>query len=167
MLQAVSLVTFLTFKIDFKKNRKRVTFLILSQRTSILIITRWKRNKRFDESRFSPYPLSWESAGMVERIKNLFSFNFIDAEERNASLDKNIKNWILAIFRTCIIHKLTASCLRLSFHLTFNFLVLQSNHQLFLFLFLSVKQKFKVDAPMQIFPLWGPKISPQNLHVFL
>ena len=73
----------------------------------------------------------------------LFSFNFIDAEERNANLDKNIKNWILAIFRTCIIHKLTASCLRLSFHLTFKFLVLQTNHQFFLFLFLSVKQNSK------------------------
>ena len=88
-------------------------------------------SKRFDESRFSHYPLSWESAGMVERIKNLFSFNFIDAEERNTSLHKKIKNWILVVFRTCIIYKLTASCLRLSFHLTFKFLVLQTNHQFF------------------------------------
>ena len=28
-------------------------------------------SKGSDESRFSHYPLSWESAGMVERIKNL------------------------------------------------------------------------------------------------
>ena len=111
--------------------------------TSILIITRWKRNKGFDESRFSHYPLSWESAGMVERIKNLFSFNFIDAEERNASLHKKIKNWILVVFRTCIIHKLTASCLRLSFHLTFKFLVLQTNHQFFLFFVLKCKTKIQ------------------------
>ena len=71
MLEAVSLSTFLTFEIDFNKNTKTVTFLIPNQRTSILIITRWKRNKGFDESRVSHYPLSWESSGMVERIKNL------------------------------------------------------------------------------------------------
>ena len=171
MLQAVSLVTFLTFKIDFKKNRKTVTFLILSQRTSILIITRWKRNKGFDESRFSYYPLSWESSGMVERIKNLlfgskqlkkrevinilkvietlpkehvdkvcfsffylfkFPFIFIDAEEINANVDEK-KIGMLVILRTRIIHKLTASCLQLSFHLTFKFLVLRTNRQFFLF----------------------------------
>ena len=40
MLQAVSLSTFLTFEIDFNKNTKTVTFLIPTQRTSILIITR-------------------------------------------------------------------------------------------------------------------------------
>ena len=73
----------------------------------------------------------------------LFSFNFIDTEERNASLDKNIKNWILVIFRTFIIHKLTASCLRLSFHLTFKFLVLQTNHQFFLFFVLKCKTKIQ------------------------
>ena len=73
----------------------------------------------------------------------LFLFNFIDAEERNANLDKNIKNWILVIFRTCIIHKLTASCLRLSFHLTFKFLVLQTNHQFFLFFVLKCKTKIQ------------------------
>ena len=70
----------------------------------------------------------------------LFPLNFIDAEEKNANLHKNIKNWILVIFRTCIIHKLTASCLRLSFHLTFKFLVLQTNHQFFPF-FLKCKKK--------------------------
>ena len=96
----------------------------------------------------------------------LFPFNFIDAKERDANLNKIIKSWILVIFRTCIIHKLSASCLRLSFHLTFKFLVLQTKHQFFLFLFLSVKQKFKVDAPMQIFPLWSPKILPPNLVCF-
>ena len=74
---------------------------------------------------------------------NLFPFNFIDAEERNANLGKNIKNWILVIFRTCIIHKLTASCLRLSFHLTFKFLVLQTNHQFFPFFF---KCKTKIQS---------------------
>ena len=47
---------------------------------------------------------------------NLFPFNFIDAEERNANHDEN---WILVIFRTCIMHKLTASCLRLSFSFDF------------------------------------------------
>ena len=73
----------------------------------------------------------------------LFPFNFIDAEERNANLDKNIKNWILVIFRTCIIYKLTASCLRLSFHLTFKFLVLQTNHQFFLFFVLKCKTKIQ------------------------
>ena len=73
----------------------------------------------------------------------LFPFNFIDSEERNANLDKNIKNWILVIFRTCIIHKLTASCLRLSFHLTFKFLVLQTNHQFFLFFVLKCKTKIQ------------------------
>ena len=74
---------------------------------------------------------------------HLFPFNFIDAEERNASLDKNIKNWILVIFRTCIIYKLTASCLRLSFHLTFKFLVLKTNHQFFLFFVLKCKTKIQ------------------------
>ena len=74
---------------------------------------------------------------------NLFPFNFIDAEERNANLDKNIKNWILVIFGTCIIHKLTASCLRLSFHLTFKFLVLLTNHQFFLFFVLKCKTKIQ------------------------
>ena len=44
--------------------------------------------------------------------------------------------WKLIIFRTCIIHKLTASCLQLSFHLTFKFLVLQTDRQFFLFLLL-------------------------------
>ena len=73
----------------------------------------------------------------------LFPCNFIDAEERNASLDKNIKNGILVVFRTCIIYKLTASCLRLSFHLTFKFLVLQTNHQYFLFFVLKCKTKIK------------------------
>ena len=73
----------------------------------------------------------------------LFPFNFIDAEERNANLDKNIKIWILVIFGTCIIQKLTASCLRLSFHLTFKFLVLQTNHQFFLFFVLKCKTKIQ------------------------
>ena len=171
MLQAVSLVAFLTFKIDFNKNTETVTFLIPSQWTSILIITRWKRNKGFDESRFSHYPLSWESSGMVERIKNLlfgskqlkkrevinilkvietlpkehvdkvcfsffylfkFPFIFIDAEEINANVDEK-KIGMLVILRTRIIHKLTASCLQLSFHLTFKFLVLRTNRQFFLF----------------------------------
>ena len=45
------------------------------------------------------------------------------------------KNGILVIFRTRIIHKLTASCLQLSFHLTFKFLVLRTNQQFFLFFF--------------------------------
>ena len=36
----------------------------------------------------------------------------------------------------------------------------------FFFYILNVKQKFKVDAPMQIFPLWSPKILPLNLIVF-
>ena len=72
MLQAVSLSTFLTFEIDFNKNTKTMTVVLIpNQRTSILIITRWKRNKGFDESRFSHNPLSCESVGMVERIKNL------------------------------------------------------------------------------------------------
>ena len=75
----------------------------------------------------------------------LFPFNFIDAEERNASLDKNIKNWILVIFRTCIIHKLAASCLRLSFQLTFKFLVLQTNNQFFFFFFLKCKTKIQSE----------------------
>ena len=73
----------------------------------------------------------------------LFPFNFIDAKERDANLNKNIKNWILVIFRTCIIHKLTASCLRLSFHLTFKFLVLLTNHQFFLFFVLKCKTKIQ------------------------
>ena len=65
------------------------------------------------------------------------------------------KNGMLVIFRTRIIHKLTASCLQLSFHLTFKFLVLRTNRQFFLFFFcyiLNVKQQLKVDVPMQIFP---------------
>ena len=63
----------------------------------------------------------------------LFPFNFIDAEERNATFNKRInKNGILIIFRSHIIHKLTVFCLRLSFHLTFKFLVLQIDRQLFL-----------------------------------
>ena len=73
----------------------------------------------------------------------LFPCNFIDAEERNASLDKNIKNWILVIFRTCIIHKLTTSCLRLSFHLTFKFLVLQTKHQIFPFFVVKCEAKIQ------------------------
>ena len=73
----------------------------------------------------------------------LFPFNFIHAEERNTNLDKNIKNWILVIFGTCIIQKLTASCLRLSFHLTFKFLVLQTNHQYFLFFVLKCRTKIQ------------------------
>ena len=64
-------------------------------------------------------------------------------KNKKAKLDKNIKNWILIIFRTCIIHKLTASCLRLSFHLTFKFLVLQTNHQFFLFFVLKCKTKIQ------------------------
>ena len=41
MLQAVSLSTFLTFEIDFNKNTKTVTVVLIpNQRTSILIITR-------------------------------------------------------------------------------------------------------------------------------
>ena len=64
----------------------------------------------------------------------LFPFNFIDAEERNATFNKKInKNGILIIFRSRIIHKLTVFCLRLSFHLTLKFLVLQINRQFFLF----------------------------------
>ena len=52
------------------------------------------------------------------------------------------KNGILVIFRTRIIHKLTASCLQLSFHLTFKFLVLRTNRQFFPFFgyILNVKQ---------------------------
>ena len=58
----------------------------------------------------------------------LFPFNFIDAEERNATFNKRInKNGILIIF--IFIHKLTVFCLRLSFHLTFKFLVLQIDRQ--------------------------------------
>ena len=81
----------------------------------------------------------------------LFSFNFIDAEERNANLDKNIKNWILVIFRNCIIYKLTASCLRLSFHLTFKFLVLKTNHQFFLFCVLKCKTKIRSGRSHPVF----------------
>ena len=48
------------------------------------------------------------------------------------------------------------SCLQLSFHLTFKFLVLRTNRQFSPFFFfcyiLNVKQQIKVDAPMQIFP---------------
>ena len=73
----------------------------------------------------------------------LFPFNFIDSEEENANLDKNIKNWILVIFRSCIIHKLTASSLRLRFHLTFKFLVLLTNHQFFLFFVAKCKTKIQ------------------------
>ena len=62
----------------------------------------------------------------------LFFYFFIDAEERKAHVDEK-KNGILVIFRTRIIHKLTASCLQLSFHLTFKFLVLRTNRQFFLF----------------------------------
>ena len=80
------------------------------------------------------------------------------------------KNWKVVNSRTRIIHKLTASCLQLSFHLTFKFLVLQTDRQFFLFFFfcyiLNVKQQFKVDTPMQIIPFWSPKILPLNL-VFL
>ena len=50
---------------------------------------------------------------------------------------------ILACFGTCIIHKLTASCLRLSFHLTFKFLVLQTNNQFFPFFFFKCKTKIQ------------------------
>ena len=97
-----------------------------------------------------------------------FPFIFIDAEEINANVDEK-KNGILVILRTRIIHKLTAFCLQLSFHLTFKFLVLRTNRQFFLFFcyVLNVKQQFKVDAPMQIFPFWSPKILPLNLDVFL
>ena len=64
MLQAVSLVTFLTIKIDCNKNTKMVTYLILSQRTSILIITRWKRtrdlmNRVFPTTLFPAKALVW------------------------------------------------------------------------------------------------------------
>ena len=53
------------------------------------------------------------------------------------------KNGILVIFRTRIIHKLTASCLQLSFHLTFKFLVLRTNRQFFLFFFFLLYIKCK------------------------
>ena len=72
------------------------------------------------------------------------------------STKKKKENEILVIFRTRIIHRLTASCLRLNFHLTFKFLVLQTIHQFFLFFcccVLNVNQQFKVDSPMQIFQL--------------
>ena len=52
-----------------------------------------------------------------------FLFIFIDAEEINANVDEK-KIGILVILRTHIIPKLTDSCLQLSFHLTFKFLVL-------------------------------------------
>ena len=57
------------------------------------------------------------------------------------------KNGILVIFRTRIIHKLTASCLQLSFHLTFKFLVLRTNRQFFLFFFLlCIKCKTTIQS---------------------
>ena len=136
MLQAVSLVAFLTFKIDFNKNTETVTFLIPSQWTSILIITRWKRNKGFDESRFSYYPLSWESSGMVERIKNLL-FGIKQLKKREVI-------HILSVIETLPKEHVDKVCY-----------------------VLNVKQQFKVDAPMQIFPFWSPKILPLNLDVFL
>ena len=74
----------------------------------------------------------------------LVPFNFIDDEERNANVDK--KNWKLVIFRTRIIHKLTASCLQLSFHLTFKFLFLQTDRQFFLFLLLYLKCKTTIQS---------------------
>ena len=74
----------------------------------------------------------------------LVPFHFIDAEERNANVDK--KNWKLVIFRTRIIHKLTASCLQLSFRLTFKFLFLQTDRQFFLFLLLYLKCKTTIQS---------------------
>ena len=85
----------------------------------------------------------------------LVPFNFIDADERNANVDKKLKlSQFVVIFRTRIIRKPTVSCLPLSFHLTFKLLVLQTDHQFFLFFcyILNVKQQFKVDTPMQIIP---------------
>ena len=74
-----------------------------------------------------------------------FPFIFIDAEERNANVDGE-KNGILVIFRTRITHKLTASCLQLSFHLTFKFLVLRTNRQFFLFFLLYLKCKTTIQS---------------------
>ena len=90
-----------------------------------------------------------------------FPFNFLLIslmlrKEMLMSTKKKKENEILVIFRTRIIHRLTASCLRLNFHLTFKFLVLQTIHQFFLFFcccVLNVKQQFKVDSPMKIFQL--------------
>ena len=56
------------------------------------------------------------------------------------------KNGILVIFRTRIIHKLTASCLQLSFHLTFKFLVLRTDRQFFLFFLLYLKCKTTIQS---------------------
>ena len=56
------------------------------------------------------------------------------------------KNGILVIFRTRIIHKLTASCLQLSFHLTFKFLVLRTNRQFLLFFLLCIKCKTTIQS---------------------
>ena len=68
-----------------------------------------------------------------------FPFNFLlislmlRKEMLMSTKKKRKENEILVIFRTCIIHRLTASCLRLNFHLTLKFLVLQTSHQFFLF----------------------------------
>ena len=88
----------------------------------------------------------------------LVPFNFIDADERNANVDRRTR-------RTRIIHKLTASCLQLSFHLTLKFLVLLTIRQFFrfcCFYILNVKQQFKVDTPMQIF---HPEVR-RSYHLF-
>ena len=106
-------------------------------------------------------------------FSNFFPFNFLlislmlRKEMLMSTKKKKEKkiNEILVIF----IHRLTASCLRLNFHLTFKFLVLQTSHQFFLFFcccVLNVKQQFKVDAPIQIFPFWSTQISILNLDVF-
>ena len=75
-----------------------------------------------------------------------FTFPFISiyAEGRNVNVDK--KNGILVMFRTRIIHKLTASCLQLSFHLTFKSLVLQTNRQFFLFFLSYIKCKTTIQS---------------------
>ena len=74
----------------------------------------------------------------------LVPFNFIDADERNANVDR----------RTRIIHKLTASCLELSFHLL-------------LLLYLKCKTTIQSGHSYADFPPWSLKILPLNLDVFL
>ena len=86
-------------------------------------------------------------------------FSLMLRKERLMSTRK--KNGILVIFRTRIIHKLTASCLQLSFHLTFKFLVLRTNSQFFLFLLLSyIKCKTAIQSGHSYadFSIWNPKI---------
>ena len=77
----------------------------------------------------------------------LVPFNLIDADERNANVDKKLKlSQFLLIFRTRILRKPTTSCLPLSFHLTFKFSVLQTDHQFFLFFLLYLKGKTTIQS---------------------